>query len=193
MSVSNIFDITKYPEIPAEKNEFDNALSKYSTDISQKGSIMQPPIDRLNTKVSELKNIQTSYKNFIEKYNKQNIESNQEKSDTNSKLLSEAKNQLEIQKMNLNNMVNRENAADNNVGFFMFKPLGSTTYRVLQILTLLFGVVSIYIVIKMVFGTTYINPIDAKVKQTIAQTVGLTPQTTQIGGSIKKLLKLFRE
>jgi hypothetical protein len=143
--------------------------------------------------VSELKNIQTSYKNFIEKYNKQNIESNQEKSDTNSKLLSEAKNQLEIQKMNLNNMINRENAADNNVGFFMFKPLGSTTYRVLQILTLLFGVVSIYIVIKMVFGTTYINPIDAKVKQTIAQTVGLTPQTTQIGGSIKKLLKLFRE
>jgi hypothetical protein len=191
MSIQNKFDITKFPEIPQEKTDFDNAVSKYNNDISQKASIMQPPIDRLNNKVNQLKEIQTSYKDFIEKYNKENIESNQEKANNNNKLLTEAKNQLEVQKENLNNMVNRENAAETNVGFFMLKPLGPRTYRVLQILTILFGILTIYMFIKITFGTSYLNPIDTKVRQTITQTIG-TNQASQSGGSLKKILNFFK-
>ena len=95
---------------------------------------------------------------------------------------------LEAQKENMYNMILRTNANDTNVGFFMFKPLDSLGALVLQTLTILFGVLIIYMGIKVIFGSAYINPIDNRVSKTVSQALGAAPQT---GGSLKKLFKLF--
>ncbi len=184
------FDISKYPEMPSEFNEFQTATDMFAKDTSQKISILQSPINKLNTKINELNIIQNSYKNFIEKYNKEKISENKEKVESNNDVLNRAKIQLSVQKENLNNMMNRSTAAQTNVGFLMFKPLGPSTYRILQGLTILFGFLIIYMVVTIFYGSAYVNPIDSKVRTTITQVINPIPQT---GGAFKKLLKLFKQ
>lgn len=185
-----IFDISQYPEIPTELNDFNNTKNIFITDNSKPASILQEPIDRLNTKINELKNIENSYKEFIERYNSDTINNNEKEVSIKENLLKNANIQLEVQKENLNNMTNRLSAAQTNVGFMMFKPLGSTTYRILQILTIIFGIAIIYMIVKIFYGATYTNPIDNKMRQTVAQVIAPTEQTG--GGIFKKIKPIYK-
>ena len=82
-----IFDISQYPEIPTELNDFNNTKNIFITDNSKPASILQEPIDRLNTKINELKNIENSYKEFIERYNSDTINNNEKEVSIKENLL----------------------------------------------------------------------------------------------------------
>ena len=66
---SILFDIAKFPEIPPEQSQFNTAMNQYDTNQSLPASTLESPINSLNAKISELKNIENSYKEFIERYN----------------------------------------------------------------------------------------------------------------------------
>jgi cytochrome c556 len=187
---SIVFDISQYPEVPSELNQFNNAMNVFNTDVSKPASTLQAPIDSLNIKINNLKSIENSYKEFIERYNSDAIKNNEQEVSTKENILKNANMQLEVQKENLNNMTNRLSAAQTNVGFMMFKPLGPSTYRILQIVTILFGIAIIYMIVKISYGPTYANPIDNKVRQTVAQVIAPTEQTG--GGILKKVKPIYK-
>jgi hypothetical protein len=178
------FNIENYPERPSEYNDFLRLKDQYSKNSSLSPSIMQPPIDSLSSKITTLQSIRQQFEKYIENYNKTQSGSNNEKLEKNKILLEKAKLQLEVQKENMNNAVNRTTANKNNTGFFMFGPLSTLGMRLLQGFTILFGILSIYMIVNIIYTpkTTQIT--------TTSQPVGIFQG---VGGAFKKIIKQLKE
>ena len=176
--MSLIFNIEGWPERPNEYNDFLRLKDQYAKNSSLSPSIMQVPIDNLSSKITALQAIREQFEKYIENYNKTQNESSNEKIENNKKLLEKAKLQLEVQKENMNNAVSRTSANENNTGFFMFGPLSSLGTKILQGMTLLFGLISIYIIIQMVY-----SPSNTPSQPAMFQGVG---------GAFKKIVKQLK-
>lgn len=176
------FNIEDYPERPSEYNDFFRLKGQYANNPSLSPSVMQPPIDGLSTKISVQKSIQEMFEKYIERYNKEQKDTNNDKLETNKKVLEKAKLQLEVQKENMNNSVNRTNATANNTGFFMFGPLSPLGIKLLQGMTFLFGLLAIYMIVNMVY-TPNTNQITTSQPSGIFQGVG---------GALKKIFKQMK-
>lgn len=178
MSTPVQFDIANYPERPSEYNNFFKAKEQYSNNKSLSPSVMQAPIDGLTNKINSLQSIRQQFEKFIESYNKEQTNTNNEKIEKNKSLLEKAKLQLEVQKENMNNTINRTKATTNNTGFFMFEPLSPLGIKLLQGMTILFGILAIYMIVQMVYTPRTMNT-----------TNGFTGTFQGVGGAFKKFFK----
>jgi hypothetical protein len=175
------FNIENYPERPSEYNDFFKAKDEYSKNSSLSPSVMQPSIDSLTNKINTLQNVRQQFEKYIENYNKEQTNTNNEKLETNKSILEKAKLQLEIQKENMNNAINRTKGNENNRGFFMFEPLSPLGTKLLQGMTILFGLLAIYMIMNIVYV-----PKTSQMTISTSQPAGIFQG---VGGAFKKLFK----